>query len=148
MYDNGRGVVKDEQQAAGWWRQAATQGFADAEVSLGVCYAKGEGVPHDDAQAAVWYRHAAQQGVAAAQFYLGESYAKGEGVARDDVEALKWLTLAAARAGGDEQKAYSESRDTLAGQMTPARVAKAQKRSREWTEGFEWLEAFKKRPTK
>ena len=64
-------------------RQAAEQGNAAAQFSLGLMYADGEGVPKDDAEAVRWYRLAAEQGNAAAQFSLGLMYADGEGVPKD-----------------------------------------------------------------
>ena len=47
-------------------RQAAEQGDAKAQFSLGFMYANGQGVPKDDAEAMKWYRLAADQGYAAA----------------------------------------------------------------------------------
>lgn len=45
----------------------AEQGYADAQYSLGLCYAKGDGVPQDYKQAVYWYSKAAEQGLAEAQ---------------------------------------------------------------------------------
>ena len=56
---------------------AAEQGYAPAQLSLGVMYATGEGVPADSAEAVRWYRAAAEQGHAPAQFSLGVEYALG-----------------------------------------------------------------------
>ncbi|MGN6843432.1 tetratricopeptide repeat protein, partial [Neisseria sp. P0021.S006] len=42
--------------------QAAEQGNAKAQFSLGKMYYKGEGVRQDYAQAVQWYRRAAEQG--------------------------------------------------------------------------------------
>ena len=36
MYDNGRGVPKDDAEAVKWYRKAADQGNADALVDLGL----------------------------------------------------------------------------------------------------------------
>ena len=38
MYDNGEGVVEDDAEAARWWRLAADQGHAGAQVFLGWMY--------------------------------------------------------------------------------------------------------------
>ncbi len=38
-YDFGRGVVKDETEAARWYRKAAEQGYASAQRNLGISYA-------------------------------------------------------------------------------------------------------------
>jgi hypothetical protein len=37
MYDQGRGVVKDESKAAQWFAAAAAQGHANAQYNLGIC---------------------------------------------------------------------------------------------------------------
>jgi TPR repeat protein len=94
-------------------------------------------VPQDDVQAAQWCRKAAEQGHAAAQRFLGDFYSTGLGVPQDDVEAHKWMNLAAARTSGADQKRFADARDEIAAKMTPAQVAEAQKRAREWTEAFE-----------
>ena len=62
MYGEGRGVPKDDVQAALWYRRAAEQGYADAQYSLGLMYGVGEGVPKDEVQAYVWMNLAAAQG--------------------------------------------------------------------------------------
>ncbi len=47
MYDNGRGVPQDYQEALKWYRLAAEQGNAIAQYNLGFMYDNGEGVPQD-----------------------------------------------------------------------------------------------------
>jgi uncharacterized protein len=59
MYDNSKGVPKDDAQAAIWYRKAAEQGDANAQVALGEMYASGEGVPQDYGQAHMWFNLAA-----------------------------------------------------------------------------------------
>ena len=44
------------------YRKEAEQGRADAQYSLGVCYANGEGVTKDEKEAVKWFRKAAEQG--------------------------------------------------------------------------------------
>ena len=62
-------------------RALAEQGNANAQLYLGVLYARGDGVPEDDAEAARWLRLAAEQGNALAQYNLGFIYDSGRGVA-------------------------------------------------------------------
>ncbi len=62
MYHNGEGVVKDAAEAAKWFRLAADQGEALAQVNLGIMYANGEGVPRDDVAAYAWLNIAAASG--------------------------------------------------------------------------------------
>jgi TPR repeat protein len=98
MYDNGRGVAKDEAQAVAWYHKAADQGDASAQYHLGLRYADGlGGVPKDEAQAAVWYRKAADQGHAGAQNNLGALYANGQGVQQSYTQAVRWYARAAQR---------------------------------------------------
>ena len=94
-YANGKGVTKDDAQAAAWYRKAAEQGHAPAQFNLGLMYANGTGVAKDDAQAVSWYRKAAEQGFATAQLNLGAMYANGTGVAKDDEQAVSWFRKAA-----------------------------------------------------
>ena len=54
-----RGVPQDEVEAAVWYRQAAEQGVAYAQFSLGLMYGTGRGVPQDDGEAYLWANLAA-----------------------------------------------------------------------------------------
>ncbi len=47
MYNNGEGVPQDYAQAVYWYRKAADQGNADAQLNLGRMYDNGRGVPQD-----------------------------------------------------------------------------------------------------
>jgi uncharacterized protein len=55
MYKDGRGVPRDDVEAATWLRKAADQGFSRAQFAMGVMYQNGRGVPQDDAEAVRWY---------------------------------------------------------------------------------------------
>ncbi|MGK2286721.1 hypothetical protein [Pedomonas sp. V897] len=71
---------------------------------------------------------AARRGEAQAYYDLGTAYALGEGVDIDLVEAHRWYNLAALagiRGALDERAA-------LAADMSPAEIAEAQRRAREW----------------
>ena len=76
-------------------KKAAEQGQVDAQLNLGVRYARGDGVTQDYAEAERWFRQAAEQGHAGAQNNLGVMYDKGEGVPEDDAEAVSWYRQAA-----------------------------------------------------
>ena len=109
-------------------RPLADQGNAYAQNDLGVRYDKGQGVPQDYAAALKWYRLAADQGVGEAQYSLGYMYAKGHGVPQDYVQAHKWYSLTAAAGSRDAIK----NRNIVAGKMTPAQIAEAQKLASAW----------------
>lgn len=56
--------------AAEWFRRAALQGYAAAQLEIGVMYVNGEGVAEDLHEAYAWYLLASQQGNAQASEYL------------------------------------------------------------------------------
>jgi TPR repeat protein len=128
MYYSGQGVKEENAQAAGWFRKAADQGNADAQFSLGSMYYSGQGVKKDDTETLRWWRKAAAQGEAHAQYDLGLMYARGEGMPQDYVRAHMWFNLAAANGNA----AAVSSRDVVAGKMTRAQIAEAQRLAREW----------------
>ena len=51
----------DFAEAFRWFRMAADQGVAEAQVSLGLMYGTGQGVTQNDAEAVRWFRLAADQ---------------------------------------------------------------------------------------
>jgi TPR repeat protein len=48
MYDFGKGVLKDDKQAASWYQKAAEQGYANAQSNLGAMYDFGKRVLKDN----------------------------------------------------------------------------------------------------
>jgi TPR repeat protein len=119
MYRNGKGVPKDDAQAAEWYRKAADQrnadapfrslaskadqGDADAQFLLGGLYDNGRGVPQDYVEAMSWYRKAADQGHIVAQHCLGWMYREGKGVPQDDAQATEWYRKAVNQRNADAQ---------------------------------------------
>jgi len=83
-----------------WFRKAADQGDAAAQLQIGLLYERGHGVPQDYAQALTWYRKASDQGYATAQAEIGYLYENGLGVSKDTKMARSWKEKAAAN--GDE----------------------------------------------
>jgi TPR repeat protein len=67
MYAAGDDVPEDDAEAVRWYRLAAEQGDAIAQVRLGWMYAYGEGGPEDDVLAYMWWHLAAAQGDEAGQ---------------------------------------------------------------------------------
>ncbi|MGA2402719.1 MAG: tetratricopeptide repeat protein [Syntrophobacteraceae bacterium] len=108
-------------EAVKWFRKAADQGDAGAQLNLGLMYLDGLGVPKDYAEAIKWFRKAAEQGIAQAQYNLGVMYWRGERASQDFVQAYMWLKLSAAQGVLGAQK----SSDKLAERMTPAQIAEA-----------------------
>lgn len=95
LYNDGKGVAKDQKEATKWYRKAADQGDAPAQFNLGVMYAFGTGAAKDPEQAVKWFCAAANQGVPNAQFNLGVMYEEGRGVLKDEIEALAWYNVSA-----------------------------------------------------
>ena len=62
MYATGQGAPKDEAEAVKWFRKAADQGFASAQVNLGVVYWFGKGVVKDELEAYKWFLLSGAQG--------------------------------------------------------------------------------------
>ncbi len=110
------------------WRPLAEQGDAKSQNALGVLYREGKGVPRDFRNARRWFRLAAEQGYAGGQYNLGMMYENGRGVRKNYVQAHMWVILAAAQRHVNARRA----RDRLAGKMTPAQLAEAQRLAREW----------------
>ena len=94
-YAMGQGVTKSYHKALYWYRKAAHQGDAHAEISLSYMYANGDGVPKNYAKAIKWTRKAAAQGSATAEYDMGIAYEKGQGVPRDHHKALYWFRKSA-----------------------------------------------------
>jgi hypothetical protein len=134
-YYHGRGITKNEQEAARWFRLAADQGEAAAQFHLGMMYATGRGVPQSFSDSATWIRRSADAGHAEAQFNLGVMYYKGQGVPQSNLYAHMWFNLAAARfpvSDGPKRTQATKARDDVAEKMSPEDISKAQALAREW----------------
>ena len=96
-YHFGRGVSKDDAEAAKWWRKAAEQGISIAQLNLGGSYANGEGVPEDDVAAYAWISVAAASGDDNARKFRGKmkdeltpsQLEKGQVLAREIFERME-----------------------------------------------------------
>ena len=97
MYETGRGVRKNEQEAITWYRKSARQDFLEAQFRLGEIFEGGVGVDKNEEIAVAWYQLAADRknGHDDAQFRLGLMYQEGRGVPKDDQLAVSWYLKAA-----------------------------------------------------
>jgi TPR repeat protein len=100
LYENGRGVARDEAEAVRFYRQAAALEHSDACFQLGVRYVYGNGVEQDYAEAVRLYRLAAQMNHVTAINNLGDMYENGFGVEKDEAEAVRLYRQAAGMGGG------------------------------------------------
>lgn len=122
IYDLGLGVMKNHAKAAVWYRLAAEQGDSTAQFNLAAMHDQGVGVLQDYAEAARLYKLAATQEHAMAQYKLALMHSEGKGMPQDHTQAHMWMNIATVNGYKD---AY-ETRDSLARQMTPQQLAKAQ----------------------
>lgn len=74
LYQQGRGVERDQGRAIELYTRAAALGDAEAEFNLGNIYLLGEGLKADEAWALTYYRQAASQGHEMAARNLAELY--------------------------------------------------------------------------
>jgi TPR repeat protein len=104
-------------------QQAAEQGDALAQNSLGWMFDTGRGVPKDYEEAFKWYSMAANQGDAEAQNNLGTMYQNGQGVRPDNVEAFRLYCLSATQGNTNA----INNRDSLLRSLTHQQIAEGQR---------------------
>ncbi len=99
-YFMGRGVDRDEKQAAYWYEKAANSGDPAAQRQIGYFYTAGIGVERDPERAARWFERAIAGGLVSAKVNLGVAYLWGMGVPKDESQAAKLFQEAAAKGSG------------------------------------------------
>ena len=82
-------------EAMRWYRAAADQGHAQAQLHVGNLYTDGEGVTRDHEEALRWFRKAADQGDNEALNNIGWFYLSGWGISQDYGLAMEWFRKAA-----------------------------------------------------
>lgn len=122
-YRFGRGVNRDQAEAAKWLRKASDGGSAPASNDLGVMYQYGVGVSQNDNEAARLFMKAAAADDAAAQANLGYMYMQGLGVPKDTAKAFDWTWKSAQQ--GYEAGETNLGLMYLRGEGTQADVSKA-----------------------
>ncbi len=126
-YDNGVGVPEDDQEALRWYRLAADQGYAQAQVAVGAYYFLGEILPEDFQEGVRLFRLAANQGSLEGQLALAWLYQEGMGVPQDLVYAYAWFNIA-----GSAPSEYAlEEKNKVAQSLTKAQISEGQELSRE-----------------
>lgn len=90
MYQAGRGVKPNINEALKWWRLAAEKNDSAAQYNIGYAYSIGAGVPQDYQEALKWYKLAANQGYAWAETNIGYLYYNGLGMDINVAEAINW----------------------------------------------------------
>jgi TPR repeat protein len=128
-------VPKDDFEAVKWYRKAAEQNHALAQVFLGSCYANGRAVAKDEAEAVKWLHKAAELNCVPAQTLLGLCYVNAQGVPQDFVKGHAWLSLGAANGA----EIALEDLPLIEKFMTPRQKAEAAKLASELLEKFKSL---------
>jgi TPR repeat protein len=95
LYNEGKVVPQDIEEAVRLFRSAADKGLVEAQYHLGLMYTDGLGVPSDAEESAKWFRKSADQGFAQGQTNLGTMYVTGTGVPQDYQEAVRLFRSAA-----------------------------------------------------
>jgi uncharacterized protein len=94
-YLAGRGVPRDEKQAAYWYEKAANAGDPGAQQQIGFFYQAGIGVERNPVRAAQWFERAVAGGLISAKVNLGVAYVWGLGERKDPVFAVQLFREAA-----------------------------------------------------
>jgi len=105
------------------YRFLANEGYAAAQLAVGLMYDDGiGGVAADAATAAGWFRQAAERGHPEAQRLLGLMYVEGAGVEQDLGQAMTWLRMSAEQgyALGELALADALAKDGTGGQAQAA----------------------------
>lgn len=129
-YQFGREVSKDLSQAFSWYKKAADQGVAAAQLNVGRMLADGLGTSKNETLARNYLEKAASHGDNRASFNL----ALMEEQKRNYVGAYQWYELST-RDGMLDNKVInmSETKKTaLASNLTPDQIRQAVNRADEW----------------
>jgi len=94
LYERGRGVNTNLNEATKWYKKAAGAGQHSAQARLGIMYFEGRGVEQNYSQALKLLNSAAKNKVPSAQFQLANMYELGTGVPQDLKKAIYWYGLA------------------------------------------------------
>ncbi|MBX3538334.1 MAG: sel1 repeat family protein [Chelatococcus sp.] len=90
----GRGLPKNDTEAAQWMARAAANDNISAQVEYAIMLFNGEGVKADEKRAAQLFALAAGRGNAIAQNRYARLLATGRGVAKNRVESAAWNLMA------------------------------------------------------
>jgi TPR repeat protein len=97
LYETGKGVPQDYNEAVGWYTRAADLGNIKSMLKLAIVQREGlPGIAPDLASSTSWLQRAAEAGSIPAALELGRAYQGGIGVTPNPQEAAKWYEAAAA----------------------------------------------------
>jgi TPR repeat protein len=125
------GSQADRLKAIACFQAAAAAGYADAQYTLGQCYAEGRDVGKNEVLASEWLLKAALQDHPWAQIQMAKRYDSGDGVARSAADAQQWYQreyatwLRRARTGDGEAMVMVGTRHFDGNRAVPKDVATA-----------------------
>ena len=99
-YLAGRGVARDEAQAAYWYEKAANSGDPAAQQQIGYFYQIGLGVKRDPLRAVQWFERAVAGGLISAKVNFGVAFFWGLGARKDPVFAAQLFHEASEKGSG------------------------------------------------
>ncbi len=129
-YQYGKDIQKDERQAFAWYKAAADQGLAVAQLNVGRMLADGIGTKKDETLARQYFEKAASRGDNRASFNL----AMMEEKKKNYIGAYQWYELST-RDGMLDNKVItlSEGKKTaLAANLTQEQIRQARDRADRW----------------
>lgn len=86
--EDGRGIDRNEKQAAQEYRRAAGQSYPNGMAALARCYEHGVGLERNPYLAADLYDRAARRGHVGAAYALGNMLLSGDAIGQDPARAL------------------------------------------------------------
>ena len=95
LYDLGKGIEKNTEEALRWYRKAAELGHARSQYNMAVSLDDGDGIRQDQERAFYWYKKAAAQNHPKALYNLGVKYFHGEVVPKDKVKGVAMVEKSA-----------------------------------------------------
>ncbi|WP_264769424.1 Dot/Icm type IV secretion system effector CoxTRP1 [Coxiella burnetii] len=130
LYQGGRGIKRNDEEAVRWYCKAAEAGLPAAMQSLGVAYSEGLGVVRNDKEAFDWFRRAAEEGNSAAMMRLGMMYEEGLGVTggqrtTNRFRAIYWFVKALEKPSDHERVCRYITANLLNENKSDMRLARA-----------------------
>ena len=133
-YEYGKDVKQDVKQAFSWYKLAADQGLASAQLNVGRMLIDGQGTSRNEALGRQYLEKAASRGDNRASFNLALLDEKK----RNFVGAYQWYELST-RDGMLDNKVISLSegkKTALAANLTQEQIRQARDRADQWIQGL------------
>lgn len=125
LFENRRSLGIKDKDAIQYLIKSAEEGYAAAQVELGILFLNGKLVKQDSKESYNWLKAAAEKGNYDGMRYVSKCYFSGTGVDRNDAMGLYWLNKLFTDYGKlfDEWDMLGEAYET--GRGTPVDLVKA-----------------------